>query len=183
LAKPISLNKNIQSGMQKMRLLTSGIIVLTSAGLLLLGACSKEAKTTDSANSTATPPTAENTPSATTSKPMGGMEKSHMAPRKGGQVVESGKYHLELVPEKEGDNTHLDFYVLAGEKHEPVATANVTADLQLPDGKQKTIPLKYDPAGKHYAATLAEKAMGKYQVKIFATIGSEKVDGRFSFDR
>jgi hypothetical protein len=43
--------------------------------------------------------------------------------------------------------------------------------------------MNYDAAGKHYAAELGEKAAGKYQVKIFATIGSEKVDGRFSFDQ
>jgi hypothetical protein len=167
-----------------MRSLTSGIIVLASAGLLLLGACSKESKTTDLASSKATAPTSATTPSATATKPMDdGMKQSHMAPRKGGQVVESGKYHLELVPEKESDNTHLDFYLLEGEKHQVVATAKVTADVQLPDGKQKTIPMNYDAAGKHYAAQLSEKTTGKYQVKIFATIGSEKVDGRFSFDR
>jgi hypothetical protein len=163
-----------------MRSLTSGIIVVASAGLLLLGACSKESKTTNPASPKATAPTS----AATATKPMDdGMKQSHMAPRKGGQVVESGKYHLELVPEKEGDNTHLDFYVLEGEKHQTVAAAKVTADIQLPDGKQKTIPMNYDAAGKHYAAALSEKAAGKYQVKIFATIGNEKVDGRFSFDR
>ena len=160
-----------------MKSLSSGIIIVASAGLLLLGGCGKEPKTADSAS------TSSATPAATTTKPMEGMEKSHMAPRRGGQVVESGKYHLELVPEKEGDNTHLDFYVLEGEKHQAVANAKVTADVQLPDGKQKTIPMNYDAAGKHYAAALGEKATGKYQVKIFATIGSEKVDGRFSFDR
>jgi hypothetical protein len=161
--------------------LTAGITILASAGLLLLSSCSKEVKTSDSASSNS----AQTAPSTTASKPIigDGMEKSHMTPRKGGQVVESGKYHLELVPEKEGDNTHLDFYILEGEKHQAVANAKVTADVQLPDSKQKTIPMNYDAAGKHYAAALGEKAIGKYQVKIFATIGSEKVDGRFSFDR
>jgi hypothetical protein len=158
-----------------MNSLTSGIIV-ASAGLLLLSGCGKEPKTTDSAS-----PNAAQTTAA--SKPIDGMEKSHMAPRKGGQVVESGKYHLELVPEKEGDNTHLDFYILQGDKHETVPNAKVTAEVQSPDGKQKSLPFSYDTSGKHYAAALGEKMTGKYQVKITSTIGSDKVDGRFSFDR
>jgi hypothetical protein len=160
-----------------MKSLSSGIIVFASAGLLLLGGCGKETKTADSASTSST------TPAATTTKPMEGMEKSHMAPKKGGEVVESGKYHLELVPEKEASATHLDFYILQGDKHEIVPNAKVTADVQLPDGKQKTVPFNYDASGKHYAAVVSEKAAGQYQVKITATVGSEKIDGRFKFDR
>ncbi len=161
-------------GVQKMKLLNSGIMILASAGLLLLGACSKEAKTIDSASTNAAI-----SPAATNSMASGHV----MTPKKGGQVVESGKYHLELVPEKEGSSTHLDFYILQGDKHETIANAKVTADVQSPDGKQKTIPLSYDASGKHYAAVVSEKASGQYQVKITAMVGSEKIDGRFSFDR
>jgi hypothetical protein len=164
-----------------MKYLSSGIIVVASAGLLLLGGCGKETKTADSA-STISAPSSETKPTATTTKPMDGMEKSHMAPRKGGQVVESGKYHLELVPEKEASATHLDFYLLQGDNHEIMPNAKVTADVQLPDGKLKTVPFKYDASGKHYAAVVREKASGQYQVKITATIGSEQIDGRFKFD-
>jgi hypothetical protein len=160
-----------------MKSLSSGIIVFASAGLLLLGGCGKETKTADSASTSST------TPAATTTKPMEGMEKSHMAPKKGGEVVESGKYHLELVPEKEASATHLDFYILQGDKHEIVPNAKVTADVQLPDGKQKTVPFNYDASGKHYAAVISEKAAGQYQVKVTATVGSEQIDGRFKFDR
>jgi hypothetical protein len=163
--------------------LTSKIIVIASAGLLLLGGCGKEAKTNDAATNTAP---AETTAPATATKPMASGEHSGMSPmtpKKGGQVVESGKYHLELVPEKENGGTHLDFYLLKGDTHESVATAKVTADIQSPDGKQKTIPLVYDASGKHYAAPMGETAKGQYQLKITATIGSEKVDGRFKLDR
>ena len=160
--------------------LTSKIIVIASAGLLLLGGWGKAAKTTDSASTSATPPAATTTKTTTSSEHS---EKSPMSPKKGGQVVESGKYHLELVPEKEGGGTHLDFYLLQGDTHESVPTAKVTADIQSPDGKQKTIPLSYDASGKHYAAALGEKATGQYQVKITATIGSEKIDGRFNFNQ
>jgi hypothetical protein len=165
-----------------MKYLSSGIMIVASAGLLLLGGCGKEAKTADSA-STSSAPSAETKPTTTATKPMDGMEKSHMAPRKGGQVVESGKYHLELVPEKESSGTHLDFYLLQGDKHEIMPSAKVSADIQLPDGKLKTVPFNYDASGKHYAAVVSDKAAGQYQVKITATVGSEQVDGRFKFDR
>jgi hypothetical protein len=149
---------------------------------LLLGGCGKETKTDDSAI-TSSAPSAETKPTATATNSADGMAKSHMAPRKGGQVVESGKYHLELVPEKEAGGTHLDFYLLQGDNHEIMPKAKVIADIQLPNGQLKTIPFSYDAGGKHYAAVVSEKVVGQYQVKITATIGSEKVDGRFKFDR
>jgi hypothetical protein len=166
-----------------MQLLTSGILALASAGLLLLGACSKDAKNSDSANTNSATPTAETVAPATATKTMASNEHTDMSPKKGGQVVESGKYHLELVPEKESNSTHLDFYLLQGDKHEIVPNAKVTADVQLPDGKLKTLPLSYDASGKHYAAVVKEKVTGQYQVKITAKIGSEQADGRFNFDR
>ena len=168
-----------------MKLLTSGIIVLASAGLLLLGACSKESTTSDSTSPNAATPTAETATPAVTISPATttAKENSTGGKSKGGQVVESGKYHLEFVPEKGSNDTHLDLYLQKGDTHEAVANAKVTADVQLPDGKLKTIPLSYDASGKHYAAVLKEKVTGQYQVKITATIGSEKADGRFNFDR
>ena len=169
-----------------MKLLTSGIIVLASAGLLLLGACSKEAKTSDSASNDTATPTAETAPPASTTSPAtttAQSESSKGGKSKGGQVVESGKYHLEFVPEKGTNDTHLDLYLQKGDTHEAIANAKVTADVQLPDGKLKTIPLSYDASGKHYAAVLKEKVTGQYQVKITATIGSEQADGRFNFVR
>ena len=169
-----------------MKLSTSGIIVLASAGLLLLGACSKESKTSDSASNNAATPTVEMAPPAVTTSPAtttAQSESSKGGKSKGGQVVESGKYHLEFVPEKGTNDTHLDLYLQKGDNHEAVANAKVTADVQLPDGKLKTIPLSYDASGKHYAAVLKEKVTGQYQVKITATIGNEKADGRFNFDR
>ena len=169
-----------------MKLLTSGIIVLASAGLLLLGACSKDSTTSDSTTPNTATPTAETAPPASTTSPAtttAQSESSKGGKSKGGQVVESGKYHLEFVPEKGTNDTHLDLYLQKGDTHEAVANAKVTADVQLPDGKLKTIPLSYDASGKHYAAVLKEKVTGQYQVKITATIGSEQADGRFNFDR
>ena len=164
-----------------MKSLTSGIIFLASAGLLL-GACSKEAKTTEANTNSAAPP-AETEAPATATKTMASNEHTDMSPKKGGQVVESGKYHLELVPEKESNSTHLDFYLLQGDKHDIVPNAKVNADVQSPDGKQKTIPFSYDAKDKHYTALVNEKTTGQYQVKITGKIGSEQVDGRFNFVR
>ena len=53
----------------------------------------------------------------------------------------------------------------------------------MPDGTQKTLPLKYDAKGKHYTALLSSKVPGQYQVKINADIKGEKVNGRFTFKK
>ncbi|WP_309744325.1 MULTISPECIES: hypothetical protein [unclassified Chamaesiphon] len=165
-----------------MKLLTPGIILLASAGLLLLVACSKESTTSDSTNPNTATPTAETATPAATTTAQAESSKGGKS-NKGGQVVESGKYHLEFIPEKGINDTHLDLYLQRGDIYEAITNAKVTADVQLPDGKLKTIPLSYDTSGKHYAAVLKEKVTGQYQVKITATIGSDRADGRFNFDR
>ncbi|MEG5057932.1 hypothetical protein QUB60_05765 [Microcoleus sp. A2-C5] len=157
-----------------MKTLKSSLIILASGGLLFLGACGGD-KTSDT-NTTPPPPPAASQPAssapATTSAATGA---------KGGQVVNSGAYHLEFVPEKESTGTHLDLYLQKGEKKEPVADAKVTAQVQLPNGKQQTLALKYDPEGKHYAVVFPGKEPGQYPVKVNADIKGEKVDGRFTF--
>ncbi len=155
-----------------MRSLKLGFIVLASTGLLFLGACGNQAADTSNTNGGTT-----ETASTTESK------ASHETVSKGGQVVESGKYHLELVPEKEANATHLDLFLQTGDNHETVPNANVTADIQSPDGTQKTVPFTYDASGKHYVAMLENGAAGQYQVKVIADVGGEKVNGRFNFNR
>ncbi|QIR41818.1 hypothetical protein HCG51_34595 (plasmid) [Tolypothrix sp. PCC 7910] len=156
-----------------------GFIVFASTGLLFLGACSNQASESSSnPSSPATENTNKTQPAAKTETSAHG--GSH---GKNSQVVEVGKYHLELVPEKEDSATHLDLYLQTGDKHEAIPNAKVTADVQSPDGKQKTVPLTYDSEGKHYAAKLDKGAAGQYQVKVTANIGSEKVNGRFSFNQ
>jgi hypothetical protein len=101
--------------------------------------------------------------------------------QKGGQVVEAGPYHLELVPEKGEKGTHLDLYLQRGDNHEAIPNAKVTAQVQSPDGTQKNLNFKYDPSGKHYTTLLPGKATGQYQMKVTADVKGEKVNGRFSF--
>jgi hypothetical protein len=170
------------SGVKSMKSIKSLLIILGSVSIILLGACgnNNQATNSDSSPTTAKPAesTAQQTDAAKTES------SSHAAkPLKGGQVVESGAYHLEFVPVKENDGTHLDFYLQKGDNHEAIPNAKVTAQVQLPDGTQKSLDLPYDAAGKHYAALLPETATGQYQVKITSDIDGQKVDGRFSFNQ
>ncbi len=160
-----------------MKVKKSVAVTIASLGLLLLGACSSGNQAASNAPSAApsaaaSPSTASTTP-AQAEKPGGAT--------KGGQVVESGAYHLEFVPEKEAKGTHLDFYLQKGDNHEAVPNAKVMAQVQMPDGTQKSLDLKYDAEGKHYTVLLPGTAAGNYQVAILSDIGGEKVNGRFNF--
>ncbi|MBD2445911.1 hypothetical protein H6G76_01830 [Nostoc sp. FACHB-152] len=150
-------------------------VTLASAGLLFLGACSNNQPTTNTNNNPAS--SISGTPS-----PVAKISSNHGA-SKGGQVVETGNYHLELVPEKEANQTHLDLYLQTGDSHATVPNAKVTAQVQLPDGKAKIIPFTYDAKDKHYTGLLKENKAGQYQVKISADVEGKKIDGRFSFNR
>jgi hypothetical protein len=164
-----------------MKSFKSSLIVLGSVGLLFLGACSNSNQTADTENSSAASTSITESP-VTSASPTAKTNNEHSV-SKGGQVVETGAYHLEFVPEKEANGTHMDLYLQKGDNHEAVPNAKVTAEVQLPDGKQKTIPLTYDASGKHYTAALSEKATGQHQVKVTADVGGEKVNGRFSFNQ
>ncbi len=87
------------------------------------------------------------------------------------------------MTEAETEGTHLDLYLQKGDNHEAIPNAKVTAQVQLPDGTQKTLPLSYDASGKHYTALLPGRVAGQHQVKISSEIGDDKADGRFSFDQ
>lgn len=181
-----------------MKSLKLGLVAFTSIGLLFLGACSGGSQENNSSSNTesTTNPAAntsktEATKSGDSSKEHDDKDHSHKHDESqegkehshGGQVVESGQYHLELVTEKEDKGTHLDFYLKKGEKHEVVPNAKVTAAIQLPDGKQKSVPLAYNADSKLYEAEVSEQATGQYQVKITADVGGEKLNGRFNFNQ
>lgn len=98
-------------------------------------------------------------------------------------MIESGPYHLELVMEKEADATHLDFFLQKGDNHEAIPNAKVTAQVQLPNGSQKSLDMKYDAQDKHYTGILPESTAGEYKVAILSDINGEKVNARYSFKR
>ena len=155
------------------------LIYPISLGLLLLMVGSLSAcQTAPSADNTPEPaaPSAS-TETATTST---GHDATVNA---GGQVVESGPYHLELVTAPEGEQTHLDFFLQKGDDHSAIADAKVTAQIQLPDGSTQSLPLTYDAAGEHYATRLASNDSGDYQIAVTAEVNGESVQGRFSFTR
>ncbi len=165
-----------------MKSIKSLLMVLGSVSLILLGACGNNNQATNSDSSPTSTKPAESTAQPTDAPKT--ESSGHAAkPLKGGQVVESGSYHLEFVPVKENNGTHLDFYLQKGDNHEAIPNAKVTAQVQLPDGTQKTLPLTYDAQGKHYAALLPGTATGQHQVKITSNIDGKNVDGRFSFSQ
>ena len=152
---------------------------IASFGLLFLGACSSSNQTTQSAST----PTAS-TPVATqpsTAAPASKTEPGKKHGGQGGQVIESGPYHLELVTAKKATDTHIDFFLQKGDNHEAIPNAKVTAQVQLPDGSQKSLPMTYDAGDKHYTAILPGAAAGEHKVVILSDISGEKVNGRFTF--
>ena len=156
-----------------MKLNRSIVAILASASLLVLTGCGSSSDTTTEIDPTS--PSAE-TPVADTSESAAGDQA-----QPGGQVVEVGEYHLELVPEVEAEGTHMDLYLQQGESHEPIPDAQVTAQVDLPDGTQQSLDMDYDDEGEHYTALLPSSEAGEYKVAVLSDIDGEKVNGRFSF--
>ncbi len=169
-------------------------VAIATLTLLVLSACNNSPTSTPSSPSPS--PAASETaatsasPSATTdqaSKPTSQATtetatavKDHNHGGHGGQIIETGKYHLELVTIKEGNDTHLDFYLQQGENHVAIPTAKVVAQIQLPDGTQKSLNLTYDKAGQHYYGVLPATTAGTYKIAILSDIQGEKVNARYT---
>ena len=168
-----------------MKLLKSSLIIFSSIGLLFLTACNSgnQASNSNTSPATSSPESAKSvTPTTETnqSSPATPMAETESL---GGQVAEIGTYHLEFVPEKESNGTHLDFYLQKGDTHEAVTNAKVTAQVQSPDGKQQSLNLTYDAEGKHYTVLFPGTTTGQYQVKMTADVSGENVNGRFNFQQ
>ncbi|MBD2463423.1 hypothetical protein H6G89_20650 [Oscillatoria sp. FACHB-1407] len=159
-------------------------IALISLGFLL-GACASGGdQTTRSESPVASPEASPAAASPASPATTAQADTAHdTSVSEGGQVVEAGPYHLELVTLKEASGVHLDFYLQKGDTHEAIPDATVTGQIQLPDGTQKTVEFEYDAAGEHYVATLPDTAAGEYNVAILTDIKGEKVNGRFNFSQ
>ena len=163
-----------------MKSLKLGAIILSTIGLISVGACNNQSTNSENSAANQTETIAEKGHSENDGHDHSHEEGEHSH---GGQVIESGQYHLELVAAPNDEGIHIDFYLEKGEKHENVSDAKVTAQIQLPSGEEKTIPLEYEADEKHYHAILPGKAAGEYKVAILSEINGEKVNGRFSFKR
>lgn len=163
------------------------IALITTLGLFFLGACNSGTQTTTTTSSPAATATAEGqpaiTPNSAASPDKATTAKAGSHGGQGGQIIESGPYHLELVTVNEADGTHIDFFFQHGDNHDPIPNAKVTAQVQLPDGSQKSLAMKYDANDKHYTAILPGQVAGDYKVAILTDINGEKVNGRFNFKR
>jgi hypothetical protein len=150
-------------------------IAVLSLGLISLTACGTGEPDSNVRES------ATETPRETAVAPIQTTPKDR--PTQGGQVIEMGPYHLELVALPEPGGVHLDFYLQRGDTHEAIPAATVTAQVETPTGEQRTLELPYDEPGKHYAAFLPAEVAGEYKVAILTDIQGEKVNGRFTFNR
>jgi hypothetical protein len=166
------------------------LLSFSTASLMFLAACNSSTPTSSTPTSTAESEPTRSTSPSPAPEPAPASEVStetsteeHSQPTAGGQVVEVGKYHLEFVPEAEADKFHLDFYLKSGDTHEPVADAQVTGQVQLPSGEQKSVDFTYDPEEGHYTGVLTTAELGAYQAVIQTDINGEKVNGRFAFNK
>jgi hypothetical protein len=161
-------------------MIKSILLATTGVGLMFLTSCGGGTTTAPVSSSASVPPVATSAKPAAEKKPEKPMAETE---KKAGSgiVVESGAYHLELVPEKEDDVTHLDLFLQQHETHESVPNAKVTAQVQLPDGSQQSVDMAYDATAKHYTGKLQSVAPGEYKVTVQSTIGSEKVNARYTF--
>lgn len=170
-----------------MKLRASLVIILISLGALL-GACASGEQTATSTSDSPAASSPESSPvtesPAATPETTAQAESGHdNSVSQGGQVIESGPYHLELVTLKEEDGVHLDFYLQQGDTHEAIPDAKVTGQVQLPDGSQQAVEFEYDAAGEHYATLLPATTPGEYQIAVLTDINGEKVNGRFNFSQ
>jgi hypothetical protein len=147
---------------------------LTAVIVLLISACNN---TTPSTNDSPSPTL---TPSiATTESVQKDKTESHGG--QGGQVVETGAYHLELLTLKESNGFHLDFYLQKGTDHTSISNAVVKGTVQVPDGTQKNLDFKYSDKDQHYTALLFTQVPGDYKIAILSNLNGEKINGRFNF--
>lgn len=150
--------------------------------VVLLGSCSSPEPPAASLDSPeASSPVA--VPPDTAATPDAPPETDHTAPQQGGQVVEVGNYHLELVAVPEENSIHLDLFLQTGDTHTAVEGATVIGQVQLPDGSQQQVDFTHDAEGQHYVGLLNTTGSGEHQVTILTDINGEKVNGRFSFIR
>ena len=175
--------------MRSLKSLKSLTIVSSLIGIIAIAACSSPTPETKSSlpNPISTPANPSEQTKATapknSEKASENPNENHGKSNQGGQVVEVGAYHLELVAINEDGGVHIDLFLQNGSDHSPIPDAKVSAQVQLPNGTKKSLDMPYKADGKHYGALLSETIAGEYKVVILSEIKGEKINGRFTFKR
>ncbi|MDZ8052400.1 MAG: FixH family protein [Aulosira sp. ZfuCHP01] len=171
-----------------MKIVKISLLSFTSVGLIFLSACSGGNQAANSENSTKTATTETSAKTGEVHNENDGHDhekksaNSNGEDKHSGQVIESGKYHLEFKQHTEKDSTHLDI-TLHDEQDKAVTDAKLTAQVQLPDGTNKTLQVPYNTEEKQYTAKLPATATGEYKVVIQTDVKGEKFNSRFTFKR
>lgn len=171
-----------------MKFFNISLIVLGSASLLLLGACSNDDKAAKTKNMTTSTAAKAETTIATKDDKQHSEGDGHDHSKDGkndghdGQVVQSGKYHVEFNSHLEKNLTHLDIK-LHGEQEKEITNAKITAQVLLPGGTNQVLAVPYDIKEKKYIAKLLTTTTGDYQVVLQSDVKGENFNSRFSFKR
>jgi hypothetical protein len=170
-----------------MKFIKISLIALGSISLIYLGACSDSATKTEST----APAAKEETTAKTGEKKVEGdthadgkkhVEGDGHKDEHAGQVIQVGKYHIEFKPDPDKDAIHLDT-VLHGDKDAQIIDAKLIAQVQLPNGTSKTLPVLYNTVEKQYTATLPMAKAGDYKVVMQVDVKGDKFNSRFSFKK
>lgn len=149
-------------------------------GIAIMTGCSSPSTSTNpqaiSASSSATPSAPQATKSDSEKKSGDGHDHKEGANHT--EAVKVGDYSMELESHKEGDELHFDFHLHKGK--DEVMGAKVTAQLQMPDGSQKSMEMPFDAKEKAYVAKLENSAAGEYKVAVLTDLKGEKMNARFT---
>jgi hypothetical protein len=171
-----------------MKLIKFSLIILGGLSAISLGACSSSnpATKTESVTTNSTPAAkVETTGKVEEKHTEGDGHDNHAKDTKDhhtGQVVQVGKYHVEFNPHPDKDAMHLDT-VLHGDDDKQIIDAKLNAQVQLPDGSNKTLPLAYNTGEKQYTASLPVAGAGEYKIVVQVDVKGEKFNSRFSFKK
>jgi hypothetical protein len=170
-----------------MKFIKTSLVILGCVSSISLGACSSSDTVAKTESTTSSTPAAKSEITAKDGEKHteGDGHDNHSKDSKDkhtGQVVQVGKYHLEFNPHPDKDAMHLDT-VLHGDNDKQIIDAKLNAQVQLPDGSNKTLPLAYNTEEKQYTASLPLAGAGEYKVVMQVNIKGEKFNSRFSFKK
>lgn len=86
------------------------------------------------------------------------------------QSFTSGNYKLELLSHKDNDGINLEFCLQEREQLKQVNSAQITAQIQLNNGQQETIPFEFRQSTNHYHAIIPKKFKKTDKLVIAAQI-------------